>query len=120
MKVCVAGSRDLPRDWEQMVHQQLDKLQPDEVITGGARGPDTWAIEWARRTKTPHRIWTPDWKREGRSAGVKRTQRMLEAERPDHTLLYWDGESAGTRHTLKILTDLDLDYTASIVTPFLY
>jgi len=112
MNVCVAGSRTLDPVWRQTIFDLLNWIRPDYVVSGGANGPDSWGIEWALDPHTPCRgsaVWAADWD-QGRSAGVKRTWEMLSQVKPDLTIVLWDGDSPGTRHTLTFLGELGLDY----------
>lgn len=84
--VVVTGSRkltDYPRVW-----RELDELRPSLVVHGGCyvgvrprvcSGADYWAHRWCAQTDTDERIYRARWALEGRSAGPKRNQRMLEA-----------------------------------------
>lgn len=49
-----------------------------EIISGGATGVDTVAIEWAIVNWIPFAEFKPDWKRYGRKAGPLRNQKMLD------------------------------------------
>lgn len=46
--VCVTGSRALTghADARAWLRAELDRLAPAVVVTGDARGPDAWALEW--------------------------------------------------------------------------
>ena len=98
MRVLVCGSRD----WtdETRIFQQLLLLPPGtEIITGGARGADHLAAGLARGLGFGVKVFFPDWKTHGRSAGFVRNTAMLN-EDPDLVIAFWDGQSRGTAHTI--------------------
>ena len=99
MRVLVCGSRD----WtdETRIFQQLLLLPPGtEIITGGARGADHLAAGLARGLGFGVKVFFPDWKTHGRSAGFVRNIAMLD-ENPDLVIAFWDGQSRGTAHTIR-------------------
>ena len=49
-----------------------------EIISGGARGADTLAEEWADENNIPKTIVKADWKTHGKAAGPIRNQQMLD------------------------------------------
>src|SRR3954447_17787592 len=54
-----------------------------EVITGGASGADTLAVEWAKARDIPFQIFFAAWHEHGRGAGPLHNRQMLEEGRPD-------------------------------------
>lgn len=65
-----------------------------EVVSGGARGPDSLGEAWARENGIPVSRKLPDWERFGRAAGMYRNSEM--AEYADAAIILWDGSSRGT------------------------
>lgn len=107
--VAVVGSRDWrPAGWVE--HEELspfavfellllDLLKPgDTVISGGARGPDTWAILVARNCNFPVVEILADWDTHGKKAGMLRNSEVV--ARSDWVIAFWDGKSRGTRDTI--------------------
>lgn len=88
MKVLVCGSRN----WtdKQRVFDALDKLMPGItcVVSGGCRGADAAAMDWAEEKKIDLRVYPADWASHGLSAGPRRNQQMLSVERPDIVLAF--------------------------------
>lgn len=70
------------------------------VISGGARGADANAIDWAIINWCPFREFKADWKTHGKKAGILRNIQMLREGRPDLVIAYPGG--AGTAHMVKI------------------
>lgn len=92
MKVAVIGSRGLRVD-------NLEKYLPKEtteIVSGGARGIDTCAREYAVRNNIKLTEFLPEYERYGRSAPLKRN--LLIIDYADYVLAFWDGKSYGTKY----------------------
>ena len=90
MKVAVIGSRGLAVD-------NLGDYLPegtDEIVSGGAKGIDTCAAEFAHENNIKLTEFLPDYKRFGRGAPLKRNITIIEYA--DTVLAFWDGKSKGT------------------------
>ena len=95
MKVAIVGSRGLLVD-------DFDDLLPSgvtEIISGGARGIDRCAREYARRKGIPLREFLPDYARYGRGATHVRNREIVDAA--DCVVAVWDGQSRGTVSTMR-------------------
>lgn len=100
MKVAILGSRDVGNiDLDQYFPKEI-KEQITEVVSGGARGVDTCAREWARKHRYSYKEFLPDYARYRRGAPLKRNQDMINY--CDCAVFYWDGKSRGTRYTIKL------------------
>ncbi len=94
MKILIAGSRSIESF-------QLEEYIPDEVeliISGGAKGVDTLAEQYADKHKISKLILRPDYKRYGKAAPLIRNKTMVELA--DTVIVIWDGESRGTKFTI--------------------
>lgn len=69
-----------------------------EIITGGARGIDTCAIEYAQAHQIKLVTFLPDYRRYGRGAPLKRNIEIIEYS--DCVRAFWDGKSHGTRFVI--------------------
>ena len=107
--VAVVGSRGWrPEGWSE--HEDLSPFAVfelllmgmlkagDTVLSGGARGPDTWAIVVARNLNHPTEVILADWENLGKKAGMLRNTQVV--ERADWVIAFWDGKSRGTRDTI--------------------
>ncbi len=94
MRVAVIGSRGLTVD-------NLEKYLPDdttEIISGGARGVDASAREYAQRHGLKLTEYLPKYSKYGRSAPLKRNLTII--ENADLVLAFWDGLSRGTKYVI--------------------
>ena len=94
MKVAVIGSRGLLVD-------NLGKYLPDdttEIISGGAKGVDASAREYALRHGMKLTEYLPEYSRYGRAAPLKRNITIIEDA--DLVLAFWDGTSRGTKFVI--------------------
>lgn len=94
MKVAVIGSRGLRVD-------NLEKYLPKEtteIVSGGARGIDTRAREYAVKNKIKLTEFLPEYEKYGRSAPLKRN--LLIIDYADYVLAFWDGKSHGTKYVI--------------------
>lgn len=70
------------------------------VVSGGARGVDSWGAAFAEERGIEVEVFKPDWKKYGKSAGYKRNKEIVDAA--DDVVAFWDGQSKGTLHTIQI------------------
>lgn len=103
MKVIIAGSRDIG-PWVVRTAILSSKFTIDEVVSGRARGPDTWGEQWAESYDIPCKFFPADWDQYGKSAGYIRNKEM--AEYADALIAVWDGVSKGTKHMIDIMEKL--------------
>ena len=95
MKIAVIGSRGLKVN-------DLGKYLPvgvTEIVSGGARGIDTCAREYAGANGLKLTEFLPDYKRYGRGAPLKRNLQIIEYA--DEVLAFWDGQSRGTKYVIE-------------------
>jgi len=77
------------------------------IITGGAKGIDTLAEQYADNHNIPKLIIRPEYKRYGRAAPILRNKTMV--EHADTVLVIWDGKSKGTLSTVNYAKELGKD-----------
>ena len=95
MKVAVIGSRGLTVD-------DLGRYLPQdvtEIVSGGARGIDTCAKEYAQTHGIPLTEFLPQYdKYPGRIAPLRRNDTIIAYA--DVVLAFWDGVSRGTKYVI--------------------
>ena len=94
MKVAVIGSRTL-------TIENLGDYLPQsttEIVSGGARGIDTSARNYAKARGIKLTEFLPDYERYGRLAPLKRNIAIIEYT--DTVLAFWDGMSRGTKFVI--------------------
>lgn len=80
IKLAVVGSRnfDKPHVLTEVLNQFVqDKGTPSVIVSGGATGADTFAEIYAAEKKIPIKVFKPDWKQYGKSAGPKRNLQIV-------------------------------------------
>jgi len=97
-KIAIVGSRGFKR--LDLIRAALGQMLPCEVVSGGAKGVDQEAERLARELRCPVRIFPADWKELGREAGLIRNKEIVDY--CDALLIFWDGNSPGTKHTLAL------------------
>jgi hypothetical protein len=95
MRVAVIGSRGLS------VPNLEDYLPQDmtEILSGGAKGVDTSAREYAVSRGIKFTEYLPDYNRYGRRAPLIRNVTII--ENADIVFAFWDGSSHGTRFVIE-------------------
>ena len=92
------------------------------VISGGAKGIDTLAVEWAVENNIPVEVFEAAWdnldhpdaiiktspwgQKYDAKAGLRRNELM--AVHADALIAIWDGQSKGTKHMIKMARKRDL------------
>lgn len=74
-------------------------MDPTHIISGGARGVDRLAGEYAALRGIGFTEYAADWDRYGKRAGFIRNYVMVGAA--DAVIAIWDGTSSGTRHSIE-------------------
>jgi hypothetical protein len=103
MKVIIAGSRDIYQECTDQAGMQAP-FTPTEIVSGGARGPDSHGEVIAKANNIPVKQFIPDWHKYGKGAGFRRNAAM--AEYADALIAVWDGKSKGTAHMIKTMEAL--------------
>ena len=97
MKLAVVGSREF-NDFELVEEEIIERiLEYDSIITGGAKGVDQFAEEFAVRNNLPYEIIRPI----NPSNKVDYLFRNIEIiTKADKILAFWDGKSRGTKFVI--------------------
>ena len=100
MKLAVVGSRSIyPENIGQYIPEDVT-----EIVSGGAKGADSAAADYARAKGLKLTEFLPEYDKYGRGAPLKRNH--LIAEYADAVLAFWDGESRGTVYTINLFKKL--------------
>ena len=99
MRLAIVGSREYAHP--DKVRGFVSNLAADTVVvSGGARGVDTWAAEAAKARGLEVQIFPAMWGAYGKRAGFMRNKQIVEAA--DGVVAFWDGQSKGTQHTISL------------------
>ena len=97
MRVLVCGDRY----WSDsaVIYRELDKLQIDCIIEGGASGADAIAKKYAYDRRIILQEVQAEWSKYGNSAGPLRNLKMLQYYKPDIVLAFHSdlSKSKGTK-----------------------
>ena len=96
MKVAIIGSRTLQVN-------DLGEYLPigiSEIVSGGAKGIDTQAREYAKKNDLPLKEFLPEYHKYGKSAPLKRNLQIVAYA--DTVVAFWDGVSKGTKYVINI------------------
>lgn len=113
MRVIIAGGRDAPKEavFAAMVQAFHDEFYPrmvlNEVVSGAARGADTYGEEWAKERGVPIKRFPAKWDEHGKKAGPLRNIEM--GDYADALIAVWDGKSKGTQHMINYAKKKGLD-----------
>lgn len=112
-RVAVVGSRDYGKRWEGKDERGRDlyvedwsevidfvgSLPPDvTIVSGGARGVDTVAVETAIKYGMAYKVWPADWIKYGKVAGYIRNRSIVDDS--DIVVAFWNLYSHGTKDTI--------------------
>ena len=100
MIIAVIGSRSL-------TIEDLGEYLPSEtteIVSGGAKGVDTSAREYAQTHGIKFTEFLPDYKKYGKAAPLKRNLAII--AHAQTVLAFWDGESRGTKYVIDSCRDV--------------
>jgi hypothetical protein len=103
MRVIIAGSRDVCEEDVMFAIENCEwKSKIKVVVSGGAKGADSYGEKWAMANHLSIKQFIPDWKAKGKSAGPQRNAEM--SKNADGLIAVWDGESKGTKNMIEHAT----------------
>jgi predicted Rossmann-fold nucleotide-binding protein len=96
MRVLVCGGRD---NWDHegvgrelsIRWVQTNNLAPFILITGGANGIDSCALQWAMKHNVKCELYPAEWKKYGKRAGPVRNTQMIVEGKPDLVIAFPGG-----------------------------
>ena len=94
MKIAIIGSRNITR-------VDIDKYIEgcSEIVSGGAKGIDTCAAEYAKVSGVRLTVFLPEYERYGRAAPIVRNKQIVDYA--DKIVAFWDGSSKGTLSVIR-------------------
>lgn len=96
MIIAIVGSRNI-------TVPNLGDFLPEgvtEIVSGGARGVDSCAGEYAKNEGIPLTEFLPEYDKYGKSAPIVRNRRIVSYA--DEIIAFWDGSSRGTKYVLNL------------------
>ncbi len=96
MITAIVGSRSI-------VVKNIENYIPKEtsiIISGGAKGIDTCAREYAQKNNIEFLEILPEYSIYGKAAPIKRNNEIV--EKSDFILAFWDGKSKGTKYVINL------------------
>lgn len=94
MKVAIIGSRNLKIDnFENYIPENIN-----EIVSGGAKGVDTCAKEYAISKQIKYTEFLPQYEKFGKSAPLKRNLEIIDYA--DMVIAFWNGKSRGTKFVI--------------------
>ena len=94
MKIAIIGSRSLSPDNIGNYIQEND-----EIVSGGAKGVDACAAEYAKSKGLKLTLFLPQYKLYGKAAPIIRNKQIVDYA--DKVIAFWDGHSKGTLSVIK-------------------
>ena len=97
MKTIIAGGREVTYStFVTCLRHILPYLHDDitEIVSGEARGVDTYGADWGRANRIHIETFPADWVKYGKRVGFIRNEEM--AVYADTLIAIWDGVSTGT------------------------
>ncbi|WP_409968351.1 hypothetical protein RFF05_17870 [Bengtsoniella intestinalis] len=104
MKLAIIGSRNLT------ISNLQEHLPSDveEIISGGAKGVDTSAKEYAIAHNLKLTEFLPNYAHYKRGAPLKRNLEIIDYA--DFVLIFWDGRSRGTQFVIQSCQKINKPY----------
>ena len=105
MQIAIIGSRNIKNlDLEKYI------TDLDEIVSGGARGVDSIAAEYANQNGIKLTEFLPEYTKYGKAAPLIRNRQIVDYT--DKILVFWDGKSKGTKFVIdnckKIGKDIEI------------
>lgn len=99
MKVLICGSRTISDSAVVLKAVAQSGIRPTHIISGGARGVDRLASQYAASHGIEFTEYLADWNKYGKRAGFVRNYVMVKAA--EAVIAVWDGTSRGTKHSIE-------------------
>lgn len=102
--IAIVGSREGIN--RVRVEEFVDRLNPHRtiVVSGGAKGVDSWAVARAKELGIRTRVFPAQWEKHGKQAGFIRNKLIV--QHSQDVVAFWDGKSKGTEHTIEYAIEM--------------
>lgn len=102
MNIAIVGGRDFS-DYTLLKESLSAYISiysgiPDNIVSGGAKGADTLAAQFAAEMDIPLLVFKPDYQKYGRGATLVRNTQII--ENAEVVFAFWDGQSKGTKDSI--------------------
>ncbi len=99
MKIAIVGSRELGNiSFAEELERHITLHSCDAIISGGAKGIDSLAAQYARQHELELIEFRPDYAKNGRGATFIRNREIV--DNSDMVVAFWNGTSKGTKYTI--------------------
>lgn len=99
MKIAIVGSRNPGNiNIANEIEKRINIRNVEAIISGGAKGIDTLAAEYAKKNDVQLIEYRPDYAKHGRAATFIRNRQII--ENSDMVVAFWNGESRGTKYSI--------------------
>lgn len=102
MKLAIVGTRNPSvtyQDWEKLLLDNINLDDVQTVISGGAKGVDTFAKMFACRHRKPYMEFSPQYALYGRYATLRRNTQIV--EEASTVIAFPSSDSKGTYYSIK-------------------
>lgn len=101
-KLAVVGSRGFGHEKEvtDQIKLVVDSTKIDTIVSGGAKGIDTYAEQWADKNGLNKIIHLAEWDKYGNSAGYRRNIDIINDA--DAVMVFWKDNSPGTKISIDL------------------
>ena len=108
MRLGIVGSRNPGvsyQEWENMLLERIDPSKVEMVISGGAKGIDSYAKIFAARHRIPYMEFAPQYSAYGKYATLKRNTQIVQES--SVVAAFPTPDSKGTLHSIRETKRLD-------------
>lgn len=102
MKISIVGTRNPGisyQEWENLLLSKINVSDVSLIVSGGAKGIDTYAKLFAGRHHIPLMEFLPDYSRYGRYATLRRNTQIV--QEASMVIAFPSPDSKGTRHSIR-------------------
>ena len=104
IRIAIIGSRNFNNyimfKREFLLFLQENNITEYSIVSGGAKGADSFGSKFAKENKKQIVEFLPEWDKYGKRAGFLRNNTIW--DNSDIGIAFWDGKSTGTAHSFEI------------------